>query len=415
MKGWAAVWGRGAGRAGALAVALCWAAAFPSMPALAVQRAPESEAAALGDGGARLAVSYERGFPAAELGALVGVVFSSTRILGAEASARLGAELLHFRAGSPFVRHGDAVFQLANAPYLARGHFWVPLELLSERHPIARARTAAGSGVAAPMASVHPGSADAPAGTASVRSRRGGPWRVVIDAGHGGHDPGTVSRRTGAREKDITLAVALRLHDLLKRRSDLEPILTRADDRFLKLRERSRIATAKSADLFVSIHVNAQERGSSARGFETYFLSEARTEESKRVAMRENSVLELEGETAAGTIGTLQYILAGLEQNENVQESNRFAGFVQNELRREVESPDRGVKQAGFYVLMGATGTMPSVLVETGFITNPGDEKMLRSRTGVERIARSLDRAIGSYFEEVDRRLQRLSAAGAGD
>lgn len=398
--------GRGwvAGRARRTLAALAGAGALLGASPAAAQpgtrgedRAADVEAAALAAG----AVPHRhRGYPAVELTALVGRGVSGVTVRGTEARARAEGGLLVLRAGSPFVRHEAHLFQLANPPYMADGRFWVPLELFSGRHR----GTPQLSGPEA-------GPAGEPGATAP--SRRQGPWRVVIDAGHGGHDPGAVNRRTGAREKEITLGIARRVRDLLARRPGFEPILTREDDRFLRLAERSRLATSREADLFVSIHVNAQERGSTAYGFETYFLSQARTEESRRVAMRENSVLELEGDADPATLSALQYILASLEQNGNVQESSRFAGYVQNEMRRQVPGDDRGVKQAGFYVLMGATGSMPAVLVEAGFITNPRDERFLRSATGQEKIAYSLDRAIAAYFEEVDRRLQRLSAAGA--
>jgi N-acetylmuramoyl-L-alanine amidase len=240
-------------------------------------------------------------------------------------------------------------------------------------------------------------------------TRRSGPWRVAIDAGHGGHDPGTVSPRTGAREKDISLKLALLVAEELKSRGGIEPFLTREDDRFIRLEDRPKLAIAANADLFVSIHVNAQPRGSSASGFETYYLGQARSEMSRQVAMRENAVIELEGAGNRPNLDQLEFILAGLDRDVNLVESRRFAGYIQNGLRTALDSKDRGVKSNIFYVLL-TTGSMPAVLVETGYITNPTDERRLTDENTQRKIARALADTIETYFKDTGRRLQAVES-----
>lgn len=350
-----------------------------------------------GDAAVQVPVARHHGYAAVPLAAL-----SAGEARGATPAGpgvgTLGGRRLEVSDGSPFVRYAGGIYQLANSAYREEGSMWVPAEVLTrlpapERRPDAEL-SAAGGGDTADTAPER-----------AVRRRRPGPWRVVLDPGHGGYDPGTVSRPTGAREKDVTLEVAKRLARELKRIPGIEPILTRDDDRFIPLMDRSRVAIQNDADLFISIHVNAQKRGTSARGFETYFLSEARSERSREVAMRENSAIELEGKDSRPELEQLQYILAGIDRDGNVEQSRRFAGYVQNGLRRRVPSKDRGVRQAGFLVLVGATGSMPAVIVELGFITNRSEARMLTSASFHEDAARALAATIESYFEETGRRL----------
>ncbi|MFQ5746744.1 MAG: N-acetylmuramoyl-L-alanine amidase [Gemmatimonadota bacterium] len=373
-------------------VLLLAGAAPASAQAVASTPATGSRDAARG-----LAADRRHGYEAVPLGALGA---------GEEAGAASEPGLGHLRGrrlevsdGSPFVRYAGRVYQLANPVYRADGALWVPAEALA-RLPVT-------GGAPAPSSDpiIRAGRTDTGGPARPARSRHPGPWRVVVDAGHGGHDPGTVDRRTGAREKDITLAVARWLAEDLKRIPNVEPILTREDDRFIGLMDRSRVAIQRDADLFISIHVNAQKRGSSARGFETYFLSEARSERSREVALRENSAIELEGGDARSGLDQLQYILAGIDRDGNVEQSRRFAGYVQNGLRRKVASKDRGVRQAGFLVLVGATGSMPAVLVELGYITNRAEARMMASPAFQRDAAEALSTTIRSYFEETERRL----------
>jgi N-acetylmuramoyl-L-alanine amidase len=234
------------------------------------------------------------------------------------------------------------------------------------------------------------------------------PLRVVLDPGHGGRDPGTTGRR-GTREKDVVLAIAKIVHAQLTAIGGVEPILTRDRDVLIPLEKRSQLAVAQEADLFVSIHANAS-RSRSAQGFETYFLGEARTEESREVAMRENSAVQYEGGGEGPRPEDVQFILAQLNLASFQRESSRIGGYVQNSLRDELRTPDRGVKQNVFWVLVGSTGSMPSILVEIGFLSNEQEEKLLRSGAGQQRVAQAIVNAITAYRDDYAPRLQ---AAGA--
>lgn len=226
---------------------------------------------------------------------------------------------------------------------------------------------------------------------------------VVIDAGHGGVDPGA-SGPSGAREKDVTLSVARKLAALLREDPTLEVRMTRDRDTLIALRDRPRMAnrwrTASGVKdrpaLFLSIHANSH-RSTSARGFETFFLSEAKTEDARRVAEMENAAEEYETESD-GSGDALGFILNDLRQNLYLRESSDWAAEIQRRLAVVHPGPDRGVKQAGFVVLNGAF--MPAVLVELGFITNEADAKLLVADAHQREMARQLAGAVRGFFEE---------------
>jgi N-acetylmuramoyl-L-alanine amidase len=235
------------------------------------------------------------------------------------------------------------------------------------------------------------------AGNYSLARQLGlGARRIVIDAGHGGHDPGTIGRG-GLQEKDIVLDVALRLERLVRQELGAEVILTRSTDVFIPLEERTAIANQKEADLFVSIHVNAS-RNASARGIETYVLNFARTPHAEAVAARENAI-------STATLKDLQNLVKAITLNSKVAESRELAASVQESMVSAVRErhavPDRGVHSAPFYVLIGAN--MPAILAEIAFVTHPEDEKKLRSPEYREMIARSLLRGLRRYMESLDR------------
>jgi len=183
--------------------------------------------------------------------------------------------------------------------------------------------------------------------------------------------------------------------------------MTRDTDVYVKHDDRSAVAVERQGDLFVSIHANAAS-ARSAQGFETIFLGPARSEEARSVALRENRTPEVDGE-GPGSIDDLMFILTGLERTENLAESRRFAGFVQNGLRRTRgrASPDRGVKQGPWWVLLGALARMPSVIVEVGFLSNPEEEAYLRTREGQRAVARAIAEAIVAYRSDVLDRFRR--------
>ncbi len=223
---------------------------------------------------------------------------------------------------------------------------------------------------------------------------------VVIDPGHGGIDPGAVGKR-GLYEKDVNLAVAKYLKKLMQDSLGIELKMTREKDEYLSLKERTNIANRNSADLFVSIHCNASsQRSNKRKGFETYFLSEARTNEERAVAALENAALKFDGMEPDDNISLILYDLA---QSAFLEESNRFAEHVQGHAEKLLPIPSRGVKQAGFYVLHGAF--MPAILIECAFISNPEEEKLLRKKSFREKLAYCIFCGIRDFIDDYERRL----------
>jgi len=223
--------------------------------------------------------------------------------------------------------------------------------------------------------------------------------RVVLDPGHGGKDPGAIWR--GLREKDLVLDIARRTAKKLRKLLHCQVLLTRNRDVFLPLEDRTAFANTHDADLFVSIHINASP-SHRLNGVETYFLNLASDEESLRVAARENA-------TTQRSISDLQVILNDLMLNSKINESNRLARSVQRNLvktlRRTYKVRNLKVKQAPFYVLIGAR--MPAILVETGFITNPTEHRRLASPRYRQQLAEGIARGIADY-------VKKLKSAGAG-
>ena len=219
--------------------------------------------------------------------------------------------------------------------------------------------------------------------------------RVVIDPGHGGKDYGAPGYLKGVHEKQVSLQIARQLAKKIKAELGLEVILTRNRDRFLTLEERTAFANTKSADLFISIHTNAS-RDRRAYGIETYFLNLATDEEAIRVAAMENA-------TSTKNISDLQKILYDLMQNAKINESSRLAAYVQSSTIGHLKNKgysrikSKGVKQAPFYVLLGAQ--MPSILIETSFISNARECKRLISPKFQERLAEGIVEGIRSYIK----------------
>lgn len=225
-----------------------------------------------------------------------------------------------------------------------------------------------------------------------------GKFTVVLDAGHGGKDPGAVGSRI--KEKDINLGIVLKLGAMIKKNHpDVRIIYTRSTDKFVELVERARIANRNHADLFISVHTNAAQ-SKSARGTETYALGLARTEENLQVAKRENSVILLEDDYTTTYEGfdptsAESYIMFDFMQGTNLEQSISLAALVQSQFEDNAGRVDRGVRQAGFWVLR-ATG-MPSILIEVGYITNAEEERYLGSESGRQKIAESIYNAFSEY------------------
>jgi N-acetylmuramoyl-L-alanine amidase len=238
-----------------------------------------------------------------------------------------------------------------------------------------------------------------PSGADEVTEAAPGPVRrIVVDAGHGGHDPGAIGPRR-IREKDVTLAMAKRLAKRLQA-AGFQVVLTRKDDRYLRLEDRTAVANTAKGDLFVSIHANAHPRRSRS-GVETYFLNTAGDRYAARLAARENG-LDLDEEGGP----EVTRILTDLGAQWSAGASHRLARMVQREVTSGVRSHvgdvrDLGVKSALFYVLLGAR--MPAVLVETGFISNRDEERRLDSARYQEEVASGIARAVTSFARSGDR------------
>jgi N-acetylmuramoyl-L-alanine amidase len=228
--------------------------------------------------------------------------------------------------------------------------------------------------------------------------------RVVIDAGHGGHDPGAVGKTS--KEKDIVLSIALKTGKLIKDNlKDVEVIYTREKDVFVELHRRARIANEAKADLFISIHCNAN-KSTSPYGSETYVMGLHRSDANLAVAQLENASILLEDDYHVQYEGfdpksPEGFIFFSMLQNAYLDQSLYLASGVQKYFREVVNLYDRGVKQAGFLVLYKTT--MPSVLIEAGFISNAKEEKLLASEQGQNNIAKSIFNAVRDYKLSVER------------
>ena len=227
--------------------------------------------------------------------------------------------------------------------------------------------------------------------------------RVVVDAGHGGKDPGTVGRVS--KEKDIALSIALKVGSYIEKNfPEVKVIYTRNDDTFIPLDERSRIANEAKADLFISIHCNSAPNRTSF-GTETYVMGLHRSADNLDVAMRENAVISYEDDYSTRYEGydpssSESYIIFSMLQNAFLDQSLSLANLIQTDFRDRASRKDRGVKQAGFLVLWKTS--MPSVLVEVGYLSNASEEKYLNSQEGQDYIASSIYRAFKEYKKNVD-------------
>lgn len=225
---------------------------------------------------------------------------------------------------------------------------------------------------------------------------------IVIDAGHGGHDPGCHGRK--GKEKEVTLSVALKLGKLIsENHPDVKVVYTREKDEFIELHERANIANRNHADLFISIHCNSGK--SNAYGVETFSMGLHRSADNLDVAKRENESVLLEKDYKTKYDGfdpnsPEASIIFTLYQNAFLEQSLTIASLVQDEFREVDKRFDRGVKQAGFLVLVYTA--MPSILIETGFLTNPEDERLMVTDKGQLKIAESIYRAFRKYKGDLD-------------
>ena len=220
---------------------------------------------------------------------------------------------------------------------------------------------------------------------------------VVIDAGHGGRDPGAIGPG-GTNEKDVVLPIALEIRKYLEKYPNIRVYMTREDDVFVPLRQRSEFANRKNADLFVSIHANASERNAKIGGYKMYFLSEANNSDDEWTARLENSVLELEGESS---LSGLEAVLMSLANSEFIKESQEFSIMLAKSFERnmkDIQKLHTGVGQGNFLVLNWAS--MPAALVEVAFISNAREERLLNDKRFQKNSAESIGVAIVEFLRK---------------
>jgi N-acetylmuramoyl-L-alanine amidase len=345
------------------------------------------------------------------------------RVAPGEYLVRVSGVDVRLWPGTRFVAIGDRWRQLVDAPRLDDGRLLVPLQFVSEIVPVVvgngiiwdseRTELRLFSKVARQQRPAPPAAARADRESSkrsAPRKAAGVTWRVVLDAGHGGPDNGMTGPLGGGnfsiREKDITLSLVKRLGRRL-RTLGVDVIYTRTTDTLIALSDRGRIANEASGDLFLSIHVNAAHMGwkspAAARGYETYFLAEAKTEDARRVEHMENEAARFEVTAGAHKGDALSFIVTDMLQNEHLRESSELAELVQRHLGARHPGPDRGVKQAGFRVLV--TAFMPSVLIEVGFGTNSAEARYLASAKGQDDLAATIAAATMEYLGRYERRV----------
>ncbi len=307
-----------------------------------------------------------------------------------------GGARIRLGFGTPFFHWEQDILQLTDPPYASGGRAYVPVQLLVDFLP-ARLDTVYRFNEVEFVLEIL--GRVAPVEPASHEAGRSLPL-VVIDPGHGGRDPGTIGP-SGRTEKEIALRIGRALARELRRDGDLEVRLTRDTDVLVPIWERGQRATAWKGDrpgIFISLHANALPSQRSVRGFETYFLSDARTDHERRVAENENAPLGLEGVgDPAAANPDLDFILRDMRRLDHQHWSSLLAESIQTALESVHTGPSRGVKQGPFAVITNAL--MPAVLIELGFLTNRQDERLLSREDFQEGAARSIAEAVRSFFE----------------
>jgi N-acetylmuramoyl-L-alanine amidase len=380
---------------------------------------PQQVVIATSRGQVSIPVTYEQG-----AGAMAGVLLAQPLGLtlsldGSAVRVTLSARTFQFDLGSPFVRHEGAVYPLVGAPYVARDTVFLPLQWLTGHVPrllASRYRWNPGLARLDEMAvATRPAPPPTPPPATTVTAPAAAPnpltglrlgHTIVVDPGHGGIDPGNPGLHfpRGLTEKDITLGIGRLLRAELQRRG-LSVVLTRATDTLVDLANRPLFCRA-DCDLFVSIHVNSMPKGrrqTQVNGVETYFVSDAKTEDQKRVAQMENDALRFETAAAVQGGGPLGFILNDLQLNEYLRESARLAELVQGKVAAIHPGEDRGVQQGPFLVL--AAARRPAILVEAGFATHRNDGAFLASAHGQHKIATAIADGIVAYLLEFERKL----------
>jgi N-acetylmuramoyl-L-alanine amidase len=389
-----------------------------ALAALVLDSAPAVVTVTSVNGEARVPVRIDAsGAPVLPAPMLMSALNGSARVTDGWAEVSLARQSFRFLVGAPLYVFDNRLQPLAAPAFVARDTLFLPFQFVAEILPISfsqryrydskRARLTDSGG--SPVASRPAAPASLPAASKEPDRLANGlrPGHIVtIDPGHGGIDPGNpgVFFPRGIREKDVTLEVGLLLREELKRRG-VGVQMTRTTDTLIALGDRGGYCT-EACDLFVSLHVNslARRRGyTDIRGYETYFLAEAKTEEAARVAQMENEAVRFEGGArAAQQTAGLDFILKDLQLNEHLRESARAAELVQRHLGRAHTGENRGVRQAGFMVL--TTARRPAILVELGYSTNPQDGQLLTTRSAQQALAAAVSEAVVDYLLDYERK-----------
>ena len=376
------------------------------------------------------------GFATVPMTLLEGLGWSTTEV--GDLLVLVGPEEIEIRLGhrTPFFRWNDQILQFVDTPYRIEGETYIPLQLLTDFFPKrlptlyafnevnftlqaadpselrgdAVAEVKPGDGVSSSdtLSSPDPSSSSNPDLTTREQSSSEpipDPLKeerrvVVIDPGHGGGDPGALGPQ-GLREKDVALAVAKIMADLLSREKGVDVYLTRSEDSFVPLWERGELATqwkGENPGVFISVHANSVPERRSVRGFETYSLNVARTEHERRVVAIENAPLQVQGQNIdPDSDPEFAFLLRDLSNSGHQPWSVELSKIVQEEIGRFHPGPDRGVKQGPLAVLTNAL--MPSVLVEVGFLSNEDEGPLLGQDQFQDETARAVARAVMNFFD----------------
>jgi N-acetylmuramoyl-L-alanine amidase len=437
------------------ALVLVTTAALSQVSGLAAQARPSLVVERSDGSSETVTVQLDRGYAAVRFSLLEELGWTVAEAEGAIVLSAVNEIAVSMRVGSPFFRWDGVVLQMADAPYRAGPQAYVPLQFLTDFLPrrlpglydytgersllragelsllgdptlgviqvtpdLARAvieaemssnnaeagvapTTVAGAAVAESEAEVSMPEDNPPETVLNAGpSAYDGTRVVVIDAGHGGADPGALGLGD-AREKTVALGVALLLAERLRAEPDLEVVMIRDDDTFVDIWDRGQIATEAKGErpgIFVSVHANSFPARREARGFETYFLSDARTEHERRVSAIENAPLSMnQGNGDEEQLADIDFILRDLKNYDHAHWSESLATLVQEELNDFHPGPNRGVKQGVLAVLTNAL--MPAVLVELGYLSNAAEARLLAEEDFHSDSARAIGDAVLRFFE----------------
>jgi len=360
--------------------------------------------------------------------AMRGILITSTNLHYTLSLPRMRLDLID---GIPFAKLDTLTIPLTRPPQVRGGQLYVPFELVSQVIPryaggyvydiaLGELRTSTTVAARPPpprvVSSLHASTAttqspviDNPPARQPAVTRASVRQTVVIDAGHGGPDhgmSGPIGTSPWFVEKDVTLSVAKKLATVLRARG-VDVLMTRTTDTLIALADRGKIANSNHGDVFISIHVNAPGYNSAAaareRGFETYFLAEAKTEDERRVQDMENESVKFETGANAPKGDPLNFIITDMAQNEHLRESSDLALTIQNGLIDVHPGPNRGVQQANFSVLRGSY--MPAVLIEIGFGSNQSEATYLSDQDNQRALARNIGQSIIDYLAHYESRV----------